>query len=240
MTVDFRRHSSEKPAIRREGRKTFWITSEPGSITLTDSRGRNHEAAVAEVPEPMTVEGSWDVHFKQKYGREWDTVLPGLISWDTSEDEDVKYFSGTAVYTKTFSLPKTLTKKDLLLKLDLGQVYVIAEVILNGKHLGILWNAPYSVDITKEARTGENKLEVRLTNQWINRLIGDERLPLDYEPNGETYATWPEWMQHPGQPRESGRTTFVAYKHWNSRGKLQPAGLIGPVTIMPYAKAKIN
>ena len=188
----------------------------------------------------MTIEGSWDVHFNQKWGREWDTTFPELISWSTSDNEDVKYFSGTAVYTKTFDMPNTLTKKELLLKLDLGQVYVIAEVILNGKNLGILWNAPYSVDITKEVRTGKNQLEIRLTNQWINRLIGDDRLPEDFEQKGVNYAAWPEWMQHPEQPRESGRTTFVAFKHWNSRSKLQPAGLVGPVTVKAYMKAKIN
>ena len=240
MKVDFKSYDREKPTIMTEGHKTYWVTAEPGHIALTDKKGQIHEATVTEIPEPMTIEGSWDVHFNQKWGREWDTTLPELISWDTSDNEDVKYFSGTAVYTKTFDMPNTHTKKDLVLKLDLGQVYVIAEVILNGKNLGILWNAPYDVDITKAVRTGQNKLEIRLTNQWVNRLIGDDRLPEDFEQKGASYAEWPEWMQHPEQPRESGRTTFVAYKHWNSRSRLLPAGLIGPVTVKPYMKAKIN
>ncbi|MBQ7179770.1 MAG: hypothetical protein IJR87_00595 [Bacteroidaceae bacterium] len=240
MTVDFKSHNREKPTIMTEGTKFYWVTSDPGHITLTDKKGQTHEATVTEVPEAMTIEGNWDVHFNQKWGREWDTTLPELISWSTSDNEDVKYFSGTAIYTKTFNLPNTLTKKDLMLKLDLGQVYVMAEVILNGKNLGILWNAPYDVDITKVARTGENQLEVRVTNQWVNRLIGDDRLPEDFKQNGASYEEWPEWMQHPEQPRESGRTTFVAYKHWNSRGTLLPAGLVGPVTVKAYAKVKIN
>ena len=61
--------------------------------------------------------------------------------------------------------------------LDLGAVYDIADVYLNGVHLGILWKPPFRVDITKAARKGTNKLVVEITNSWQNRLAGDGRLP---------------------------------------------------------------
>ena len=233
-TVDFT-HQTEQPSIVQEDGKFYWLTPQPGRIALTDEKGRQHEATVESVPEALEIRGSWNVHFHQKWGREWDETFPELISLDKSDKEDVKYFSGTAIYTKSFNLPNTLTKKNLCLRLDLGQVYVMAEVILNGKNLGLLWNAPYDVDITKAARTGENNLEIRLTNQWVNRLIGDARLPEDKVQNG-----WPEWMQHPDVPRQSGRTTFVAFKFWNADSELLPAGLLGPVVVKAYAKEKIN
>ena len=238
MTVDFR-HQTERPTIVMEGTVPYWLTNKPGQITLNAAGGQTKHAKVTEVPEAVTIEGSWDVHFNQKWGREWDTTLPELISWSESKDEDVKYFGGTAIYTKTFTLPNELFQKSTVLSLDLGQVYVIAEVLLNGKNLGILWNAPYCVDITKVACKGENKLEVRLTNQWVNRLIGDERLPKDFEQKGRTLAQWPDWMQDPAS-RKSGRTTFVAFKHWNQNDPLLPAGLVGPVVVKPYIKIKIK
>ena len=238
MTVDFR-HKTERPAVVMDGTIPYWLTNKPGHVTLSTANGKSMTAKVTKVPQAITLDGSWDVHFNQKWGREWDTTLPQLISWSASEDEDMKYFGGTAVYTKTFTLPNQLIQKGTVLSLDLGQVYVIAEVLLNGKNLGILWNAPYCVDISKAARKGENKLEVRLTNQWVNRLIGDDRLPEDFEQKGKTLGGWPEWMQEPAK-RQSGRTTFVAFKHWNQDDQLLPAGLVGPVVIKPYIKTKIK
>ena len=124
--------------------------------------------------------------------------------------------------------------------LDLGQVFVMAEVFVNGDSLGILWNEPYETDITKVAREGENQIELRVTNQWVNRLIGDEQLPADFKAQGEHYTEWPDWMQKPEAGRPSGRTTFVAHKHWQAGDQLLPAGLVGPVVIRPYVRAVVE
>ena len=61
--------------------------------------------------------------------------------------------------------------------LDLGRVQVLAEVIVNGKNLGILWKLPFRVEVTDAIHPGDNDLEIRVTNLWPNRLIGDEQLP---------------------------------------------------------------
>ena len=238
QTVNLTGHKDEPRVIIEDG-EPYWLTPAPGEVALTDAQGHTLQAHVEDVPAPIALDGSWEVHLNQKWGREWDIQLPKLVSLSEMEDDDVKYFSGTAVYTSAFTLPDDYLTDDIVFDLRLGQVFVIAELFVNDKDMGILWNAPYSKDITKAVQAGVNTIEVRVTNQWINRLIGDERLPLDYEPKGITYAQWPEWMQHPDE-RPSGRTTFVAWKHWNADDALMPSGLAGPVIIKPYVKVKIE
>jgi hypothetical protein len=120
--------------------------------------------------------------------------------------------------------------------LDLGQVDVMAEVKLNGKDLGILWKPPFRVDVTDVLRPGDNALEVRVTNLWINRMIGDESLPEDSDRNANgTLKSWPEWVQQ-GKPSPTGRFTFTSWRLWKKTDSLQPSGLLGPVRILTSQK----
>ena len=235
MTIDLSRHKEEPRTIMEDG-TPYWITPAAGEATLTRADGTRLQAHVEDVPAPIAVEGSWDVHFNQKWGHEWDQCFPTLISLSEAEEEDVKYFSGTATYTTAFTLPEDYVAKDLQLELQLGHVYVIADVKVNDQELGTVWHEPYNCDITRAVQAGVNTLEVRVTNQWVNRLIGDEHLPLDYKADGPRYAEWPAWMQHP-ESRTSGRTTYVGHRHWTAQDELLPAGLVGPVVIRPFVKA---
>ena len=234
--VDMRRHKDE-PRVCVEDGKPYWLTPVAGEVTLTGAEGKMLNAHVKKVPAPIAIDGNWQVHFNQKWGKEWDTQLPELIPLNESEEEDVKYFSGTVVYKNDFMLPEDYLSENMVLELCLGQVFVIAELFVNGEDMGILWNEPYNKDVTKALKAGQNIIEVRVTNQWINRLIGDERLPRDFKQEGVLYTEWPEWMQHPEQ-RTSGRTTFVAWKHWDADDALQPSGLVGPVLVKPYVRVR--
>jgi hypothetical protein len=116
--------------------------------------------------------------------------------------------------------------------LDLGRVEIMAQVKLNGRDLGILWKPPYRADVTKALQTGENQLEIRAVNLWINRLIGDEQLPEDSDrnPNGSTLKSWPQWLLD-GKPNPSGRFTFTSHRLWKKDDALVPSGLLGPVSL---------
>ena len=69
-----------------------------------------------------------------------------------------------------------------------------AEVSVNGKNLGILWKPPFRVDITDAVYPGPNQVEVKVTNLWPNRIIGDEQLPPEVKWNGNHMDRWPEWL----------------------------------------------
>jgi hypothetical protein len=73
--------------------------------------------------------------------------------------------------------PKSWFKTGARLLLDLGTVQDLAEVSVNGKAIGLLWKPPYRVDVTGTLKPGENRLEIKVTNQWTNRLIGDRSAP---------------------------------------------------------------
>jgi hypothetical protein len=148
----------------------------------------------------------------------------------------VRYFSGTATYRTKLDIPQDRFAARQSLHLNLGDVQVIAEVKLNGQDLGILWKPPFRADVTKLARPGANDLEVRVTNLWPNRLIGDEQHPDDCSVDGKWTSggirAWPEWLLR-GQPRpEPRRLTFAALKHYNKDDRLLPSGLLGPVTVV--------
>lgn len=111
----------------------------------------------------------------------------------------------------------------------------VAEVHLNGKPLGIIWCAPWRVDITSAVKTGSNELEVEVVNLWPNRMIGDEQLPEDCEWQvtgfgSKTLKCFPDWLKD-NKPRASGRFTFSTWKHFAKDDPLLPSGLLGPVTM---------
>lgn len=108
---------------------------------------------------------------------------------------------------------------------------VLAEVTLNGKNLGVLWGHPLRLDVSPAAKAGDDTLEIRVTNLWPNRMIGDEQYPADVELGGKALKDWPAWVKE-GQPRPSTkRLTFATWKHWNKGDVLQHSGWLGPVQV---------
>ena len=134
--------------------------------------------------ETARLEGPWAVTFDTAWGGPAKATFPELISWSQRPEEGIKYYSGKATYTKTFDLPphaggsKNAPGAGRLF-LDLGTVKNVAVVRLNGKNLGILWCAPWRVDITNAVKPTGNVLEVDVIDLWANRVIGDLGLPKD-------------------------------------------------------------
>lgn len=230
--------STSGPELRMDKGKVFWQTPYPGKMTYVTSLGKTNTIQVKSVPEPIELTGSWEVNFPPDLGAPGKTTFDNLISWPNSTDEGIRYFSGTATYKKQFTLPAKMVQGDYSLELDLGRVCVIAEVIVNGKNLGVLWKAPFRVDLEKYVHKGINDLEVKITNLWPNRLIGDERLKNDFEWNGTRIKEWPGWLLNHTK-RRSERITFTTWKHWNKESPLQPSGLLGPVIIRPYVRVEV-
>lgn len=120
--------------------------------------------------------GPWQLAFDKEWGGPESVIFDELKDWALHSDQRIRYFSGKATYTKTFGYDKTLLK-DKPVYLDLGTVKNIAEVTLNGKNLGVVWTAPWQIDISPALKTGQNSLQIVVINLWPNRLIGDAALP---------------------------------------------------------------
>ena len=172
--------------------------------------------------------GPWSVYFDTSRGGIGSVIFDELHDWTTDKDSNTRYYSGIAVYKKSFDLPaNALSVKQGKLFLQLADVKNIARIKLNGNDLGILWTAPWRIDITKFVKQKNNKLEIEVANLWLNRLIGDEQLPDDAIKDGK----WPDWLIN-HQPRTSGRHTFATHRFYDKNTPLIKSGLIGPVTIL--------
>ncbi|MCU0750284.1 MAG: hypothetical protein MUF13_12130 [Akkermansiaceae bacterium] len=199
----------------------------------TPATYRSTQNPFAEWKPLQQIQGGWSLSFDADWGTKEILKLNQLASWSDHSDPLVRYYSGTATYQKTFELADaTLAEGKTPLRLDLGQVEVVARVRLNGHDCGIAWKPPYQVDVTGALRPGSNTLEIEVANTWNNRLIGDEQLPLDSRwKDRETLLEWPEWFKK-GQRAPGGRFTFTTNRHYTKNSPLQPAGLLGPVRIV--------
>ena len=193
------------------------------------------------------ISGAWEVSFDPKWGpfdtakgrRPGDFTFDKLEDWSKRTEVGIRYYSGTAIYRKIFSLANPLTAPHRLF-IDLGKVAVMAEVKLNGKNLGILWKAPFRVNVTNAIKTGVNSLEIKVVNLWVNRMIGDEQLPEDSERNPDgSLKSWPVWVNE-GKPSPTGRFTFTSCRLWKKDDQLVESGLLGPVTIQVAERLKVK
>jgi len=211
---------------------------ESGKYEIKTASGQTRQLEAPPELQPLEISGSWELSFPPNQGAPAKITLDKLISWAQHADPGVKYFSGTATYTRKLDVPAEMLGKDRRVCLDLGKVQVMAQVGLNGKDLGILWKPPYRVDITEAAKAGENALEIKVVNLWPNRMIGDEQLPEDSDrnPNG-TLKKWPDWLEQ-GKPSPAGRFTFTSWRLWKKDSPLLESGLIGPVFLRPAAILK--
>jgi hypothetical protein len=193
----------------------------------------NSRPNFAALGETAALNGPWNVSFDPKWGGPEKVTFDKLEDWSLRPEAGIRYYSGTATYRHVFDLPpveKSGAKARLWL--DLGIVKNIARVRLNGRDLGVVWCAPWRVDITAAVKTSGNALEIEVANLWPNRLIGDEHEPPDAEyVKGGRLARWPDWLLK-GEPRPSkGRYTFATWKHFAKNSPLLLSGLLGPVTV---------
>ncbi len=206
-----------EPAAFRiaDGRTTVPLRLEPwGTVFVVfrkSTTATTRTAPAIDWRTVTTVDGSWDVRFQPDRGAPASVTLPALSSWSDSVDPGVKYFSGTATYSKTIDVPQTWLGSGSRLWLDLGEVHELAEVSVNGTPLGIVWKRPYRLDVTTALKPGANTLLLQVTNLWVNRMIGDQ------------------------QANASRQYTFTVPTFYKADSPLLPSGLLGPVTVVQAA-----
>jgi hypothetical protein len=201
-----------------DSRTTVPLTLAPYETVFVVFRKPAH-ANARTIPAPKEiaaspVEGPWSVSFNKGPCPPAATNLERLQSWSETPDPQLKYFSGTATYRRALRIPADLASAKSRLWIDLGSVKNLAEVIVNGTSVGIVWKPPFRVDATAALRAGDNRLEIKVTDLWANRLIGDL------------------------QPGLAGRCTFTDPQPLYQAGSpLLPAGLLGPVRLIGISAA---
>lgn len=153
----------------------------------------------------LTIDGPWQVAFQAHRGAPTEATFPSLVSFSENNDRGIKYFSGIATYRNSFRLKKLQPS----LMLDLGEVCDVAEVIVNGQPMGTLWKQPFRLDISSAVKKGENTIEIRVANRWVNRLIGD------VQPDCTERITWVD----------------MPVPYYQPDAPLLNSGLLGPVKI---------
>ncbi len=197
------------------GRTTVPMRFEPFQSFFVVFPFAGHETDGIEAPAvnfPMyksvsSIDGPWDVSFDPQLGGPEKQQFARLVDWTRQEDPTLKYYSGIATYRRAFDLPNDVRESGQRLLLDLGTVHCMARVRMNGRDLGVVWCAPWHVDITDAVRATGNRLEIEVANLWPNRLIGDKNVPPD---------------------QRVAKTNFNPY---HADSPLIPSGLLGPVTL---------
>jgi hypothetical protein len=221
LDLDFQPHQSFFIIFRKEG-ATSARSNFPRLKTVTG------------------ISGEWKVSFDPAMGGPAEARFSSLEDWTRRPEEGIRYYSGSAVYRKTFDLQAPLrgslsgtSRRSLWL--DLGAVKNLASVRLNGHDLGVLWCAPWRIEIGKFVKRTGNQLEITVANLWPNRLIGDEKQPPDaeYRKSGALLRV-PAWVTGKEPRPSTGRFAFSTWKHFSADSPLLPSGLLGPVRVLKF------
>ncbi len=219
-------------------------TSDSISARISYISGKQ-QTVILNPPEAVKLTGAWKVFFTPKLDQPFELEFTELVDFSKHSNKKVRYFSGTATYFKKVTIDSNSLESGHRVILDLGVMNDIAEVRINGRKLAVLWYPPYKTDITDALKAGENELEIAVTNNWANRLIGDEQEPADFEwgpdrgEQGRGLKAWPEWFIK-NQPRPSqGRRTFSIWHYYREDSPLQPAGLVGPVQLQYQSEKRL-
>lgn len=201
----------DKPAftITMQHKKLSTTIFEPGKYVITWSGGKTKTYTLSS-PNPVSLlSGKWEIHFDTKWGGPAQIETDSLRSWTEFEDKGIRYYSGSAVYKKHFTVAANELKEKRVL-LDLGNVLEMASITINGHKMPVKWSAPFQFDISNEVKAGDNLLEVEVVNLWPNRLIGDSKLPMS---------------------ERLTKTNIMKYDGSDSEKYLRESGLLGPVSI---------
>ena len=203
-----------------DGRTTVPLHLDPYGTTFVVFRASATQESL-ELPAPKetwigglfsALNRNWKVSFERGKGAPETADFQRLMSWTkmplSASDDGIKYFSGTAAYVKTINIPAEDITQGAHLWLDLGDVREIADVKVNDVDMGILWKTPFKVDVTSALKPGSNRLEISVTNLWVNRMIGDQ------------------------QPWAMKKYAFADFMPYKADSPLLPSGLLGPVRLI--------
>jgi hypothetical protein len=164
------------------------------------------EVATENVSVLGLIDNGWQLVFQQGRGAPDRMRMDSLTSLSEHHEHGIKYFSGITTYQNDFELPDSAGNKKIVV--DLGRVADLAEIYVNGHYAGSAWKPPYHVNISEQVQQGQNHIEIRVANLWVNRLIGDR------------------------QPDVTDPVAYTSFKTYLPSAPLRPSGLLGPVKVL--------
>jgi hypothetical protein len=202
--------------FRRNDEMVTAEINEPGNYSISWSDGRKEELKAEKTGQQIDLSRDWDITFFP--GIPSKTRVDQLKSWTEFDLPGQKYYSGKAMYHKTFELlPEDLNGNRLII--DLGNVKEMASVKINGQKLQVIWSAPFRFDLTPYLKAGTNDLEIEVVNMWVNRLIGDGKLP---------------------ENERITKTNINKFDAPDADKYLRASGLMGPVKIMKVSQIPLQ
>jgi len=219
-----------------------WFVVFRGNRKEPAASGQQDEKNFPDLKREKKLSGPWTVEFDQKWFYPTDGMASDaaagkvrfekLEDWSRRPEPAIRYFSGTAIYRHTFDLEAAPLGRAFL---DLGVVKNVARVRLNGRDLGVVWTAPWQVEITGVVKAKANELEIEIANLWPNRLIGDASLPLNQRRTVSNIATYDNQMSSDWLPGSAWARrecpNCSARLITGLPAALLPSGLLGPVTL---------
>jgi hypothetical protein len=159
--------------------------------------------------EAIDITANWEVSFDKAWGGPASYSMEKLTSWSDVEEEGVKFYSGTATYTRDFPVGEDALARGKEAYVVFEDIQEMARVSVNGHDCGIVWLPPYKATITPWLKAGNNTITVQVLNTWNNRIVGDLRNP------DETQFT----------------STNVKSSRFRANGPLLKSGLLGKAEI---------
>ena len=187
----------------------FYAAKE-GDYELKMSDGNTERITISKPQKELLIDKSWDVTFPAGWGFHPIQKFEKLIDWTQHENDEIKIFSGKAVYKTTFEFEGLSSNENYYI--DLGKVGEVAQIYLNGEEVGISIYPPHRLLINEQLKEGSNHLVVEVANTWLNQLIGESEKPLE------------------NQRTRSNLGSSNGKRPWSEYEPL-PSGLIGPVKI---------
>ncbi|WP_224746342.1 glycosyl hydrolase [Mucilaginibacter glaciei] len=167
---------------------------ESAFVIFRKPAGGQVDVAKTNYPQPsatINITQLWMVGFdKTMRGPSKPVKFDRLTDWSKSTVDSIKYYSGTAWYRTEFKVAGV--EKGANYMIDLGVAKSIAKVFVNGEEMGGAWTPPYRVDITKALKQGKNKLEIKVVNNWVNRLVGDSFILANKRPTSVIFGPDPK------------------------------------------------
>lgn len=189
-----------------------------GTYDISFAKGDGVSVEVSDIPAGIALNQPWELTFESNRDVPITMTVDSLSSLTEHHNLAIKHYSGRIDYSTEFTMPEEALREDLHWYLELGEVGVIARVILNGKVLDTLWSRPLRTDISKYLVAGDNRLTIEVATTWNNRLVGDAKYP-DVFPDAD------------GPKEFKSNITFET--RINENTPLQPTGLMGPVVLRP-------